>query len=145
MRILIIIGKILLVLLIINLLIIAFFWIKNDNYLESTNDKNLSYLRKNKKVVFEKEESQYNLNGFFDEDFYNSYVFLLGENHGFAEVQNIDFELFNHLNQKIGVKYYIAEMDSIRSRRLNQYLNDSIKNVGAEKQLLTSLVQICKT
>lgn len=141
MRILKIIGKILLVLLIINLLIIAFFWIKNENYLESTNDKNLSYLKKNKKVIFDKEENQYNLNGFFDKDFYDSDIFLLGENHGFAEIQNIDFELFKHLNQKIGVKYYIAEMDSIRSKRLNEYLNNSIKNNSILESVVIDIKQ----
>lgn len=141
MKVLKIIGKILLPLLIINLLAIAFFWIKNEYYLESTNDKNLSYLKKNKKVILEKDENQYDLNGFFDQDFYDADVFLLGENHGFAEVQNIDFELFKHLNQKVGVKYYIAEMDSMRSKRLNQYLNDSIKNNSILKSVVIDIKQ----
>lgn len=136
MKILKIIGKILLILLIINILFIAFFYIKNESYLESPTEENLSYLRENKKVINDKNENQYDLTGFFDQDFYDSNVFLLGENHGFAEVQNIDFELFKHLNQKIGIRYYIAEMDSIRSKRLNQYLNDSIKN----NSLLRSIV-----
>jgi hypothetical protein len=136
MKILKIIGKILLILLIISILFIAFFYIKNESYLESPTEENLSYLRENKKVINDKNENQYDLTGFFDQDFYDSNVFLLGENHGFAEVQNIDFELFKHLNQKIGIRYYIAEMDSIRSKRLNQYLNDSIKN----NSLLRSIV-----
>ncbi|GLB49394.1 hypothetical protein [Neptunitalea lumnitzerae] len=138
MRIIKILGKILLVLLLLNLFIIAFFWIKNENYLESPNQKNLSYLKNNKKVILENRDR---LNGFFDQEFYDSDVFLLGENHGFAEVQNIDFELLKHLNQKIGLKYYIAEMDSIRSKKLNQYLTDSIKNNSILRSVVIDIKQ----
>src|SRR5687768_10499945 len=47
----------------------------------------------------------------FDKAFYNSKVIMLGEVHGFAMPQELDFELLKHLNQKTGLTHYLAEVD----------------------------------
>ncbi|UOQ53325.1 erythromycin esterase family protein [Hymenobacter cellulosivorans] len=64
----------------------------------------------------------------FAEAFYDNQLFLLGEAHGVARPQEVDFELFKHLNQRAGVRYYVGEFDCAKADYLNQYLhtgNDS--------------------
>lgn len=64
----------------------------------------------------------------FDGAFYQNQLFLLGESHGFQKVQDVDFTLLKHLNQRVGVRYYVAEVDMSKAYFLNQYLqtgNDS--------------------
>ena len=64
----------------------------------------------------------------FDDAFYENQLFLLGESHGFQKVQDVDFALLKHLNQRVGVRYYVAEVDMSKAYFLNQYLqtgNDS--------------------
>ncbi|TGE27126.1 TraB/GumN family protein [Hymenobacter metallicola] len=64
----------------------------------------------------------------FDKAFYNNELFLLGEAHGVARPQEVDFELFKHLNQRAGVRHYAGEFDCAKAFYLNQYLitgNDS--------------------
>lgn len=64
----------------------------------------------------------------FDDAFYQNQLFLLGESHGFQKVQDVDFALLKHLNQRVGVRYYVAEVDMSKAYFLNQYLetgNDS--------------------
>lgn len=58
----------------------------------------------------------------FDEAFYQNQLFLLGESHGVQKPQEVDFELLKHLNQKVGVRYYIAEVDATKAYYMNQYL-----------------------
>jgi len=58
----------------------------------------------------------------FDEAFYNNQLFLLGEAHGVQKPQEVDFELFRHLNQRAGVRYYVGEFDCAKAYYLNQYL-----------------------
>lgn len=58
----------------------------------------------------------------FDEAFYQHQLFLLGESHGVQKPQEVDFELLKHLNQKLGIRYYIAEVDATKAHYLNQYL-----------------------
>ena len=64
----------------------------------------------------------------FDDAFYRNQLFLLGESHGFQRVQDVDFALLKHLNQRVRVRYYVAEVDMSKAYFLNQYLqtgNDS--------------------
>ncbi|GAA3948621.1 hypothetical protein [Hymenobacter algoricola] len=64
----------------------------------------------------------------FDAAFYQNQLFLLGEAHGVARPQEVDYELFKHLNQRAGVRYYVGEFDCAKAHYLNQYLrtgNDS--------------------
>jgi len=58
----------------------------------------------------------------FDDAFYQNRFFLLGESHGVQKPQEVDYELLKHLNQRIGVRYYIAEVDATKAHYLNQYL-----------------------
>ncbi|MCB2407095.1 hypothetical protein [Hymenobacter lucidus] len=64
----------------------------------------------------------------FDKAFYTNQLFLLGEAHGVARPQELDFILFKHLNQRAGVRYYAGEFDCAKAYYLNYYLrngNDS--------------------
>lgn len=64
----------------------------------------------------------------FDDAFYANQLFLLGEAHGVQRPQEVDFELFRHLNQRAGVRYYVGEFDCAKAYYLNEYLrtgNDS--------------------
>ena len=58
----------------------------------------------------------------FDEAFYRNKVFLLGESHGVQRLQDVDFYLLRHLNQRAGVRRYLAEVDCAKAYYLNEYL-----------------------
>ncbi|WP_146141438.1 erythromycin esterase family protein [Spirosoma oryzae] len=58
----------------------------------------------------------------FDDSFYKNQLFLLGESHGFQTPQAVDFTLLRHLNQRVGLRHYLAEVDASQARLLNQYL-----------------------
>jgi Erythromycin esterase len=58
----------------------------------------------------------------FDKAFYGNQLFLLGETHGFKNAQVVDLALLKHLNQRVGVRHYIAEVDPTKAYYLNQYL-----------------------
>jgi hypothetical protein len=66
--------------------------------------------------------------GLFDEAFYQNQLFLLGESHGVQKPQEVDFELLKHLNQKVGVRHYIAEVDVAQAYYLNQFLQTGDEN-----------------
>ncbi len=77
------------------------------------------YLQQNKEKIEVGGNNRFNL---FDEAFYQNQVFLLSESHGYDKPHELDFEIFKQLNQKTGVRYYIAEMDASQAHYLNQYL-----------------------
>ena len=58
----------------------------------------------------------------FPADFYGSRLFLLAESHGSAAPQVLDLELLTHLNARIGLATYLAEVDPVQGERLNAYL-----------------------
>jgi hypothetical protein len=58
----------------------------------------------------------------FDAAFYRNKVFLLGESHGVQRLQDVDFALLRHLNQRAGVRRYLAEVDCAQAYYLNEYL-----------------------
>lgn len=58
----------------------------------------------------------------FPSSFYENRLFLLAESHGSAAPQVIDLELLAHLNDRIGLTDYVAEVDPVQGDRLNQYL-----------------------
>lgn len=109
-----------------------FFWIRNQVYVGGVDDEMVVYLVKNKIDVSGATEQDYS----FDPDFYRQQVFLLGENHGAADIQEVDQSLLIHLNQKADVKYYLAEMDSARAKQLNQFLTTSPKDTSLLKQVV---------
>ncbi|WP_413532205.1 hypothetical protein [Empedobacter brevis] len=94
----------------------------------------MAYLKNNKLDVTNSIDDK-----LFDADFYRSKVFLLGEIHGYADNQKLDKELLLFLNRKLGVKYYIAEMDSITAKKLNNFLSDSLKNKQTLKEVVLAI------
>ncbi|WP_018476192.1 TraB/GumN family protein [Pontibacter roseus] len=77
------------------------------------------YLRQHMQEIQHGAETSFQL---FDQDFYQSKVIMLGEVHGFAAPQELDFQLLQHLNQKTGLTHYLAEVDYSQAYFLNQYL-----------------------
>jgi hypothetical protein len=109
-----------------------FFTIKNTIYLGGEDETHINYL-KNHHEILDKNKASFNS---FDSSFYSNNIFILCENHGFEDVQLIDDQLFIHLNKTQGVRFYIAEMDSLIAKELNTFLNKPI----ADKTLLKSVV-----
>ncbi|GHA63496.1 hypothetical protein [Pontibacter akesuensis] len=119
-------AKTLLVLLLLPLVLLLFFWTMNTYYLGGTDAANTTYLTQNKQNLSQQLLSTATADAaLFDSTFYSNQVFLLGENHGFADVQQIDKFMLLHLNKKIGLRYYVAEMDSSRAKNLNAFLLDN--------------------
>ena len=58
----------------------------------------------------------------FPADFYEQKLILLGESHGVAAPQLLDLELLTHLNARIGLTDYLAEVDPVQGAMLNRYL-----------------------
>jgi hypothetical protein len=116
------------------LLFIAYLYISNKLFLESKDDDNISYLSKNKVQIGTFIDEK-----LFDDEFYKSQVFLLGEIHGYADNQKIDQEMLFFLNKKVGVKYYIAEMDSLTAKKLNIFLFEKQKNKAILKEVVESV------
>jgi hypothetical protein len=59
----------------------------------------------------------------FPPAFYDNRLILLGESHGFAAPQVLDLELLAHLNRRIGLTDYLAEVDPVQAETLNVYLS----------------------
>lgn len=79
----------------------------------------LAYLQTQHRTFLPETADRYTL---FDTAFYQNDVFLLGESHGYAAPQALDLALLQHLNQRIGLRYYLAEMDVAQAELVNQYL-----------------------
>ncbi|MGJ1361256.1 hypothetical protein ACR79B_06785 [Sphingobacterium spiritivorum] len=116
------------------LILFFYFFISNKLFLGSKNENNISYLTKNKSQITDSINSE-----LFDQDFYKSTVFLLGEIHGYADNQKLDKELLFFLNKRLGVRYYIAEMDSLTAKKLTTFLKDSAKNENNLKEVVTAI------
>lgn len=58
----------------------------------------------------------------FPEAFYNHRLFLVGEIHGAAKAQRLDFTLMTHLADRAGVRWLMAELDPAQAGRFNAYL-----------------------
>ncbi len=118
------------------LISILYFVIGNKLFLESKNESNIAYLKKNKTQITNTINDE-----LFDSDFYKSNVFLLGEIHGYADNQKADKEFLFFLNKKLGVKYYIAEMDSLTAKKLNSFLSSDSKNETILKDVVLSMLK----
>ena len=132
-------GTLLLGLLILLVVGFLYFWISNQLFLDGMDDDNVAYLSKNQlevKPVLTKSGPDVKI---FRDEFYQNQLFLLGESHGFADVQLIDLYMLKHLNRKIGVKYYLAEMDSIRAKSLNEFLRKNTKDTVLLKQVVKDI------
>lgn len=129
-----VLGIVVLVLLAIPLVTLAVFWTRNRLYRSSADAGRVEYLRQHAHVLLSAGEVHIDEGSLADAG--NDRVFLLGESHGMADVQRIDAALFIHLNRKYGVRYYVAEIDSVRARELNTYLSAAQQ----DQQLLRSTV-----
>lgn len=78
-----------------------------------------NYLKENRERINIGGNNRFSL---FDEAFYQNQVFLLSESHGYDKPHELDFEIFKQLQQRAGVRYYLAEMDASQAYYLNQYL-----------------------
>ncbi|KAF2081040.1 hypothetical protein [Flavobacterium sharifuzzamanii] len=116
------------------LLFMAYLFISNKLFLESKDDNNVKYLAENNVQIGASINEK-----LFDSDFYKSQVFLLGEIHGYADNQKIDQEMLFFLNKKVGIKYYIAEMDSLTAKKLNVFLSEKQKNKAILKEVVESI------
>ncbi|MGX5819248.1 hypothetical protein ACWKWU_13680 [Chitinophaga lutea] len=105
------------------IIVTLYFYISNKVFLGSQNRENTAYLMQHRAVVGDSISGE-----LFDDGFYQSNVFLLGEIHGFAGNQQMDKTLFTFLNKKLGVRHYIAEMDSATARKFNTYLTNTPKD-----------------
>jgi hypothetical protein len=79
----------------------------------------IAYLQTQHRTFLPETPDRYTL---FDSAFYQNDVFLIGENHGYAAPQALDLTLLQHLNQRVGLRYYLAEMDVAQAELVNQYL-----------------------
>lgn len=79
----------------------------------------VNYLRQNSAVMEGKIPDSMPV---FDDSFYQNQVFLLGESHGVQKGQDLDLALLQHLNRKVGLRYYLAEVDFTKAYFLNQFL-----------------------
>lgn len=125
-----IIGGILIVLLAVAIITLVVFKVRNEMYLGSADKDFVEYLDKNR---WELDKHRYFDEAgfdFFGDDFYKGKVFFLGETHGYAELQTVDKALLFHLNRKLGTRHYIVEMDSVRGRRLNDFLGREQKDMS---------------
>ncbi|QHL87999.1 hypothetical protein GU926_11395 [Nibribacter ruber] len=78
-----------------------------------------AYLAKYKEEITPAQDPAFSI---FDSAFYQNQIFFLGEAHGTAKPQELDFALVKHLNQKVNMRYYLAEVDYSQAHYLNQYL-----------------------
>lgn len=58
----------------------------------------------------------------FPDEFYENRLFLFGEVHGYAAPQEFDLALLKHLNERAGVRFYLAEMDPAQATVVNHFL-----------------------
>ncbi|GGD08621.1 hypothetical protein [Aquisalinus flavus] len=58
----------------------------------------------------------------FDDSFYDNRLFLFAEMHGYGAPQDFDFALLRHLNERAGVRYYLAELPPSAAFAFNHYL-----------------------
>lgn len=118
---------------------IAFFWISNRQFMESAEEETVAYLKENKVVLDILALEDVGEAALFDAPFYESQVFLLGENHGYADVQQIDKYLLIHLQKKLGLRYYLGEMDSTRADALNEFLGKATKDTMLLKRWVKAI------
>lgn len=86
----------------------------------------VSYLKGNATLIDLRSEAPFAIT----EQDLNKRLILLGEVHGIAVGQELDFALLRMLNAKAGVRYYLGEFDPAQAAQFNAYLD-----TGDEKHL----------
>jgi hypothetical protein len=114
---------------------LVFFNINNRIYLAGEDAAHIAYLNQHKEVL-DKNNTTFNS---FDSVFYSNNVIILSENHGFEDVQSVDYQLFIHLNQKMGVRFYIGEMDSLVAKKLNTFLKNPTPDIALLKSFVNDI------
>ena len=85
----------------------------------SVDEAHVAYLRQHQESALTPDALQFTV---FDSAFYRNQLFLLGEAHGCAVPQQLDFALLRHLNARAGVRHYAAELDAGQAHSFNEYL-----------------------
>jgi len=116
--------------------VILFVFISSRVFIGSQDQKFTDYLKKNQEEISDKI-----VGSLFGNDFLDSQIFLFGEIHGYADNQKADQYLLKFLNQKAGVRYYVAEMDSTNSNKLNRFLSGSTKDQELLKEVVIAMKQ----
>lgn len=116
------------------LISILYVFISNKIFIGGKDSAFTDYLSKNNIQLTDKIDGK-----LFDSDFYNSQVILLGEVHGYADNQKLDQYFLKFLNQKAGIRYYIAEIDSANSHKLNLFLHGSTKDQNLLKEVVIAI------
>jgi hypothetical protein len=111
-----------------------YIFISNKVFIGTVNKKNIDYLNLRRVRITDSIPGT-----LFDDNFYHSDIFLLGEIHGYADNQKLDKELFLYLNKKLNIRYYIAEMDSTNADKLNSFLSKSTKDETLLKDIVTAI------
>lgn len=119
---------------VIILISILYVFISNKIFIGGKDSEFTGYLKNNQVSVNDKIDGK-----LFDDSFYSSQVILLGEIHGYADNQKLDLDFLKFLNQKMGIKYYIAEMDSIYSHKLNLFLHGNTKDQNLLKEVVVAV------
>lgn len=125
-----------LILLLISVIAIVVLIIKNKSFIGSSEKEFVEYLENNKMVFDQDAFSTDKPLAVFNNDIYESDVILLGENHGYSDVQEIDKALFIHFNKTKGTRYYISETDSIGAEIINTFLNKKEKDPALLKEFV---------
>lgn len=125
---------VLLTVLAIILISVLYIFISNKIFIGSQDEKFTDYLKNNQVQIQDKIDGR-----LFDDSFFSSQVILLGEVHGYADNQKLDQYFLKFLNQKAGVKYYIAEIDSLNSNKLNHFLRGNTKDQNLLKEVVVAI------
>ncbi len=116
------------------LLVTGFIYISSQFFIGSQDQKFKDYLKSYQEEISDKVGGK-----LFDADFLDSQIFLFGEVHGYADNQRVDQSLLKFLNQKAGVRYYVAEMDSINSDKLHRFLLGNTKDGELLKDVVAAM------
>ena len=59
----------------------------------------------------------------FEPGFYDSKLYLVGEAHGAQKALDFDLALMKHLNQRVGLRWLMAELSYVQAERFNAFLD----------------------
>jgi hypothetical protein len=98
----------------------------------ASGGKFVKYLSENSETVPLDESFNYETIG---EDIEDSQLILVGEIHGFDEPAKFDIDFFKFLHENYNVNHYLAELDFVQARLLNEFL------INGEEEVLKDLLK----